>query len=106
MAASAPRATFEAMWEMLSGPELVDPVADHRRLRFVVGSEQAMRQVHVEISGTAAASSADTLASPIREAVLTDGRDALERYIAGGDPPPVIRLTTTGIWPSIAPEYA
>ena len=92
-----------AMWQILSGPELVAPIADHRRLRFVIGSDRAVRELHVEISGTAASSAPGSLPLPIGDAVRTDGRDAVERYLADGKPPAIIRISTTGMSPSIAP---
>ena len=94
------------VWEILSGPELVAPIADHRRLRFLIGSDLAVRELHAQISGTAAACAPDSLPSPIGEAVRTDGRHAVERYLAEGEPPAIIRISTTGMWPSITPEYA
>jgi hypothetical protein len=46
------------------------------------------------------------LPSPISDAVHTDGRHAVERYLAEGEPPAIIRVSTTGTWPSITPEFA
>ncbi len=94
------------VWQILSGPELVAPIADHRRLRFVIGSDLAVRELYVEISGTAAACAPDSFPSLIGEAVRTDGRDAVERYLAQGEPPAIIRISTTGMEPSITPEFA
>jgi hypothetical protein len=78
--------SFRPMWQILSGADLVVPLADHRRLRFVVGSETAVREVYVEISGSAVASDPKTLPSSIGEAVRTDGRDAVKRYPCRGRP--------------------
>ena len=100
------RRYVRAVWEILSGPQLVAPIADSPSPAILIGSDLAVRELHVEISGTAAACAPDSLPSPIGEAVRTDGRDAVERYLGEGEPPAIIRISTTGMWPSIAPEFA
>ena len=97
---------FRPMWQILSGADLVVPLADHRRLRFVVAARPPCARCTSRFSGSAVASDPKTLPSPIGEAVRTDGRDAVERYLAEGEPPATIRISTTGMWPSIAPEFA
>lgn len=87
------------MWDVVRGPELVAPLADHRRLRFTARQAGEVREIFVEISGTAAACNPDTLPFPISEIVRTDGAHAVEHYLAVGDPPAVISVSTTGCSP-------
>jgi hypothetical protein len=91
------------MWSVVQGPELVVPLADHRRLRFVVERGEEAREIFVEISGTAAACDPYALPYPVSAAVRTDGLSAVEHYLAEGDPPAIIEVGTNGIWSSIVP---
>jgi hypothetical protein len=43
----------QTYWTIASGPEEVEPVADHTRLRYILRRNGEEREVFVEVSGTA-----------------------------------------------------
>ena len=73
-------------WTIVLGPEEVRPLADHARYRYVFERDDDTQEVFVEITGTAAATDARTLPSPLDDAVSTRGAselvDLAERGIA------------------------
>ena len=90
------------MWNIIEGPIEVAPIADHRRFLCVIEKGEKRQEVYAEISGTAAACNPRTLPSPVDEMVVTEGRAAVERYLADDDPPGVIQIHTLGWRPVVA----
>jgi hypothetical protein len=93
------------MWQIISGPEALAPTGDNRRFRFLSRRDTEQRETIVEIVGTACACDANSLPHPINKAVRTKGRDAIQRYIAEGDLPTLIKINTITMWPSIRPIF-
>src|SRR3954452_344008 len=74
-------------WTIHSGPQLVEPYADHTRYQYVLERGEDTRDVFVEISNTAAAVDPATLPSPIDEAVKSKGETLVARNLHRLDPP-------------------
>ena len=84
-------------WSIVSGPEEVRPVPDHRRFRHVVARGDVRRDVFVEITGTAWVTDIDTLPSPVNEAVRTLGASELTKVLDKLEPPARIVVSTTAV---------
>ena len=84
-------------WTIVSGPEEVPPVADHRRYHYVIERRGERHDVFVEITSTAAASDPRTLPSPLDEAVSSRGVSELVELIERGVAPARIVISTRAV---------
>jgi hypothetical protein len=84
-------------WKISSGPQEVEPVADHARLRFDLHRNSEERDVFVEVAGTAWHSEPDSLPSPLDEVVRSRGRSEVERHLERPEPPSRLIVTTRGV---------
>jgi hypothetical protein len=84
-------------WTIVSGPEEVPPVADHRRFHYVIERRAERREVFVEVTGTAASSDPRTLPSPLDDAVSSHGASELVELLERGIAPARIVISTTAV---------
>jgi hypothetical protein len=83
-------------WKLQRGPELVAPLGDHTRYRYVLAQGEDTRDVFVEISGTAGAVDPATLPSPLDEVVSSRGASLVNANLDRIEPPARIAVHTAG----------
>ena len=94
-----------AKWRILDGPHLqqstmaVDGAVWAATIENVNDPAQR-RHVQVVIAGTILDSDPDTLLDDIRQAVASNGKSAIERFLDEQHPPDRIVVSSTGIQPS------
>jgi hypothetical protein len=84
-------------WRIVDGPVEVEPTGDHVRFAFHLSEGAQTLPVFVEISGSANASDPETLPGPVRDAIRTNGRSAVEHRLVRVVPPTRLVVTTAGI---------
>jgi hypothetical protein len=86
------------LWQIKSGPAEVNSTGfDAVTWRWVLRnrSDKDEISVLVAVSGTAAASAAESLPDATAEAIRTQGRSEIEKVLDSPEPPRLIELDTT-----------